>query len=267
MDTLTDAQWRQYEQDGFLKLGKLLSTADLAALQARIDAIMLGQADIDYDRIMMQLDSIDGQYANAGVQSRGHKGSTLNYRKIQDLEYDDLFLAYMQRPLFQHICDHVYGPGLPIACHRAMFMNKPAKRGTWLPWHQDRWHGHDRDPLVTIWTALDPATVENGCVQVIPGSHHRLVNPDHGSGFLTDAQAAEILKTRDPIHLELQPGEVALLHNWLLHASDVNRSSVSRRAFSCCYMDGRTVCGDGSSFPYNLILGPGAMQPQGAGVA
>ena len=42
------------------------------------------------------------------------------------------------------------------------------------------------------------------------------------------------------VHLELEPGEAVLLHNWLLHASDVNKTDQSRRAFSVCYMDART---------------------------
>jgi hypothetical protein len=96
-----------------------------------------------------------------------------------------------------------------------MFMNKPAKKGTFLPWcvsdeifffylslfsffflsltcrHQDRWTYLSIDPLVTIWAALDPSTVANGCVQVIPKSHHYLINKEHTSGFLTDAHVAE----------------------------------------------------------------------------
>jgi phytanoyl-CoA hydroxylase len=259
MDHITDAQWAQFEEQGWLNLGRVLNDSDLAALQQRIDDIMLGRAAIDYDRMLMQLDSIDGRYDHAGVQSRGHKGSTLNYRKIQDLEYDPLYLAFMQRPIFRDACARIYGPEVPIAAFRAMFMNKPAGRGTWLPWHQDRWHHNDRDPLLTVWTALDPATQANGCVQIIPGSHKRLVNPDHCSGFLTDEQSAEILKTAKPIHLELAAGEVALLHNWLLHASDVNRSGVSRRAFSTCYMDARTLVHD-KPCDYTRIFGPGALE-------
>jgi phytanoyl-CoA hydroxylase len=53
-----------------------------------------------------------------------------------------------------------------------MFINKPAKNGTFLPWHQDHWKYLDRPALITIWTALDPATIANGCVQVIPGTSY-----------------------------------------------------------------------------------------------
>lgn len=260
-DRLTEEQWQAYERDGFLRLGKVLGDGELKALQTRIDDIMLGRADVDYDRMLMQLDSEDGKYENAGVQSRGHKGATLNYRKIQELEYDPLFLEYTRRPLFEDISARTYGEGVPIASFRSMFMNKPANKGTWLPWHQDRWSNLDRDPLITVWTALDPATKENGCVQIVVGSHKQgLINSDHPSGFLTDQQAAEYAPADKIEHLELEPGEAVLLHNWLLHASDVNRSPVSRRAYSVCYMDARTVAKGGGKFP--VIFGEGALTPE-----
>lgn len=266
MDTLTDAQWQQYEQEGYLRLGKLLSDEDLKNLQDRIDSIMMGTAEIDYDRVMMQLDSSDGAYGGAGRQTMGHKGATLNYRKIEQLEHDPLFLRYMQRPVFRDICARVYGAETAIACYRAMFMNKPSNRGTFLPWHQDRWNFLDQDPLITIWLAMDPATVENGCVQVIPGSHHTLYNPEHQSGFLTEEQAEELCKPEDAIYLEAEAGEVLLLHNWLLHASDKNNSAQSRRAFSVCYMDASTqVSRTGKTFP--VVFGEGALSPEKVSLA
>lgn len=255
---MTSQQWAQYDRDGYLKLGKLLNDDDLRALQQRIDEIMLGKAKVDYDKMLMQIDSESGKYEDAGQQTRGFKGATINYRKIQELEFDPLFLAYMQRPVFREICEHVYG-NVPIAAFRAMFMNKPARKGTFLPWHQDRWVHLDRDPLVTLWTALDPATVGNGCVQVVPGSHKLgLINPAHPSGFLTKEQAAHHATPDKIVYLELQPGEVALLHNYLLHASDVNRTDTSRRAFSVCYMDARTVVSNGEK--YTTVFGDGALR-------
>jgi len=241
MSFITPEMWASYERDGFLRLGKVLNNEDLKALQDRIDAIMLGEADLDYDRLMMQLDSKDGAYENAGQQSRGHKGKTLAYRKIQNLEFDALFMEFMERPIFREICAHVYGEETPISLYRAMFMNKPANQGTLLPWHQDRWSYLDRDPLITLWTALDPATIENGCVEIVAGSHHQgLLNTAHGSGFLTEEQSNAASEGQTEF-LELEAGEIVLLHNWLLHRSDKNHSSQSRRAFSVCYMDGNTV--------------------------
>ncbi len=255
---LTEKDWRFYEDNGYLRLGRTLSDVELRGLRTRIDDIMLGRAELNYDRVLMQLDSDSGRYEDAGEQSRGFKGSTLGYRKIQDLEFDDLFLAYMQKPLFLEICRRVYGPAMPIAAFRAMFMNKPARKGTFLPWHQDRWTSLDIDPLITTWTALDPATIANGCVQIIPASHKLgLVNPSHVSGFLTRDQAADLCSPDKIVFLELQAGESVLLHNWLLHASDVNKTDIPRRAFSVCYMDARTRSSQGEDF--SRIFGDGSL--------
>src|SRR5437016_3085925 len=123
---INEIQWRQYEEVGYLNLGKVATDQELAALSQRIDDIMLGRAPLDYNRLMMQLDSTSGKYDDAGEQSLGFKGSTLGYRKIQGLEIDDLFGAFVTRDVFRDICAHVYGPQTSIACFRAMFMNKPS---------------------------------------------------------------------------------------------------------------------------------------------
>ncbi|SVC17646.1 uncharacterized protein METZ01_LOCUS270500, partial [marine metagenome] len=238
-DTISDAQWARFQQQGYVHLGRA-NANEIDALQQRIDEIMLGNADIDYNQVMMQLDRSDGPASKPGPQSLGHKGRTLEYRKIQNLELDPLFLAYLQTPLYQDICARAYEPDTPVACFRAMFMNKPSGLGSHLLWHQDHWTALDRDPLITIWTALDPATVANGCVQVIPGSHRKLINPEHGSGFLNQEQADEIGARSESTFLELEAGEGLLLHNWLLHTSAVNQTQQSRRAFSVCYMDAAT---------------------------
>lgn len=256
---LTETQWQEYEREGYLRLGRCLTDDELAALQQRMDDIMLGKAPLDYDRMSMQLDRIPGKTDQPGQQSKGHKGATLRYRKIQDLEFDPLFLRYMQHPLFRHICARVHGADTSIACMRAMFMNKPAGEGTNLVWHQDRWTQFDRDPQITIWTALDPATVENGCVHIIPRRHHTLINPSHGSGFLNDEQAETLVAEAEPIPLEVAAGEAVLLHNHLPHSSGVNRSTIARRAFSVCYMDAATKSNGNQS--YSLIFGEGSLDP------
>ena len=262
---LTDPQWKQYEEQGWLKLGRVDEDA-LHAMQEQIDAIMLGRAAVNYDRMLMQLDSSSGDYADLQAQTKGFKGATLAYRKIQDLEYSPVFLRYIQEPVFADICRRVYGEAAAISVFRAMFMNKPANRGTFLPWHQDRWTMFDRDPQITIWTALDPATRENGCVQVVPGSHrHGLINPTHASGFLSEAQSAAICTPDRIVYVELDPGEIVLLHNHLLHASDRNNSSQSRRALSVCYMEADTL-ENGNPSNYPGVFGEGALTVESLGM-
>ena len=123
-----------------------------------------------------------------------------------------------------------------------LVVNKPAGRGTHVPWHQDGgdvW-GLDRDPLMTIWVALDPATRETGCLQVIPGTHRLgLLSRDRS------ALSAESARSHCPeeaiVHLEIEAGEALLLHNWVVRRSGVNETSSRHRAFTACYMDGRTL--------------------------
>ncbi len=242
---LTEEQWQTYEEEGYLKLGKILTGDELLSLSQRINEIMAGQANIDYERLMMQREAGEGYEQSS--QTLGFKGSTLNYRKIENLEVDSLFLSYIQNPLFCHIAEKVYSKKY-IRCFRAMFMNKPAHHGSVLPFHQDRWTDLDRDPLVTVWTALDPATIENGCIKIVPGTHKHLINPDHHSGFLTKEQADQLLERKKPVYLEMEKGEAVLLHNWTVHGSEGNTSDNSRRAFSVCYMDGETLSAAGKSF-------------------
>ena len=88
-DRITDRQWSDFQERGYLHLGRA-EVSEIASLQRRIDEIMLGTAEIDYDEVMMQLDRSDGPDSRPGPQSRGHKGATLAYRKIQNLELDPL---------------------------------------------------------------------------------------------------------------------------------------------------------------------------------
>ena len=253
---ITDEQWEHFSEYGYVRIGQVATDGELAALQQRMDDIMLGKAPIDYSKIMMQLDRAPGTNA-PGPQSSGHKGATLLYRKIQNLELDPYFLKYLQNPIFKEVCANIYGEDVPILCFRAMFMNKPAGEGTYLVWHQDRWTDLDHDPQITIYTALDPATIANGCVHIIPGSHSKLINPSHGSGFLNQEQIDDIVANSTPLPLELKAGEVVLLHNWMLHSSGTNQTDIPRRAFSVCYMHGDTKSHRGSTF--RRVFGEGAL--------
>ena len=215
-------------------LGRLLYEAAVTGMQYRIDDIMLGKADVDYDRMVMQLEGDAGEYDGAGDQSRGFKKDTLYYRVIYGLEYDPLFLAYLQRPLFGRICEHVYGP-IDISTYRAFVMNKPANGGSSLQWHQDRWNFLEPDPLITVWTALDTTTVANGCVQIIPGSHRWSPLPITGLAGGMDA-ILEVLDPEqrrameNPAQHPVKKGECSFHHPLTVHGSTSNLSGVPRRA-------------------------------------
>ena len=247
---ITQRQWDFYQDNGYVKVGRVYSENELAALQQRIDAVMLGTAEVAYDQMLMQLDGLKTK------QSKGFKGATLDYRKIQGLEYDQLYLDYMRKPIFQDLCRRVYGE-VSISAFRAMFMNKPAGKGTVLRWHQDRWSTSDRDPLITAWTALDPATIANGCVQVIPGSHARADQPVGWFRLPHRRAGEEILRGRaDRAHGtgRGRDGRAAQLAAALIGRQS-HRYSAPR--LSVCYMDARTTNLNGTEC-YPEIFSPAA---------
>ncbi|MBI5705674.1 MAG: phytanoyl-CoA dioxygenase family protein [Armatimonadetes bacterium] len=255
----TEDQWREYDREGYLRLGKVLTDDELKGLQTRIDDIMLGK--VRYRDMMMQLD-LGGGYDNTAPQSKGWKGETLEYRKIEQLEKDPLFLAYMRKPLFRDLCAFIYGAHNGIAAYRSMFMNKPARKGTVLPYHQDGgeiWK-LDRDPLLTIWLALDPATIANGCVKVFPRTHRLGLLSKFGH-TISDENLAKHCPEEKAVPIELEAGEAFIMHNWTIHGSDINNTDIPRRGFSVCFMDSRTTyLPTGERFP--VVFGEGAMEPE-----
>ena len=246
----------EFSTNGYLRLGKLMTPTGLQVLQQRIDDIMLGV--IPYPSMRFQLDGASGQYAGLLPESIGHKGSTLAYRRITGLEQDPEFLTDIQHPLIRRISERYIGENVSI--FRAMLMNKPAELGTELPWHQDVGEGWglDRNPIITIWTALDDARIANGCMQVVPGSHQLgVLNSNH---YVSDKDQAVHTRPEDIIDLEVEAGEAILLHNWLLHRSGVNSTSAPRRSLSVAYMDADTRAVQGEqTFPF--VFGAGSLQP------
>ena len=154
LPALLDDHWRQFETDGLVRIGRL-DSAELGRLRTGLDDIMLDRENAPYDRPLMQLDSSSGNYGDLGCRTKGFKGATLNYRKIQDLELVGIFPTYLEGPPFRSICRHVFDD-IPIACFRAMAMIKAAGAGTKLAWHQDRWQALDRDPLAGLRPSKNP---------------------------------------------------------------------------------------------------------------
>ena len=136
---------REYDRLGYLRLGVVLNGAELTSLQQRMDEIMLGQ--VHTPRCSFS-STPAARTRTCPMPFSAHIEATLAYRKVQGLESDPLFLDVIRRPLFREICGRHYGNHASISIFRAMMMNKPAGKGTYLPWHQDAgdvWK-LDRDP-------------------------------------------------------------------------------------------------------------------------
>ncbi|HWL86579.1 MAG TPA: phytanoyl-CoA dioxygenase family protein [Polyangiaceae bacterium] len=238
LELTLDGLLAHFWEHGYARLGRVAHEDTVRALSARVDALMLGE--IRYPGLFYQLDAETGAYDDLTF-GLGYQGPSLDYRKLEKLECDPLFRGWIEHPAFARIARAVVGP--EIVLYRAIVMNKSAKGGTPLPWHQDggRFWGLDREPTLQIWTALDDAPIESGCVEVLPGSHREgLVTPLGGlvAKNFVDARGADAAA----VPLPARAGEVILLHNQIWHRSGRNTTGKPRRAFSVCYMDAATRC-------------------------
>jgi phytanoyl-CoA hydroxylase len=223
---------------GWARLGRVADEATLEALRERADAIMLGR--VVHDGLFFQHDSGTGRYEDLEF-GRGWVGPSLSYRKIEKLERDPLFRSWLENRVFEGVVRSVVGP--EVAIYRATLFVKSADGGTVLPWHQDggSFWGLDRDPELQIWTALDDAPIEAGCVEVIDGSHLAgLATPLGGSipRDVVEKRNAEALA----MHVPARAGEALLIHNHLWHRSRTNATGRPRRGFTVAYMPASTQC-------------------------
>ena len=125
--------------------------------------------------------------------------------------------------------------------HSKMIMKDAEIGGAWT-WHQDYGYWYQNGVLApnltSAYIAVDRATRENGCLQVIRGSQHlgRIEHELSGDQAGADpARVEEILKRYELVHVEMRPGDVLFFHANLLHRSDANRSSQPRWSMICCY--------------------------------
>ncbi len=223
---------------GWARLGRVASDEALAAMRARADDLMLGH--VAYPGMFFQRDTDSGRYDDL-TYGRGYEGPSLNYRKIEKLELDLLFRAWINNALFERIARaNIAGN---VAIYRALLMTKAATGGTCLPWHQDGgvFWGLDRDPELQVWTALDDAPVEAGCVEVVSGSHAEGLATRLGGVVPAEIALAKDAEAR-AFPLPAHAGEALLIHNHLWHRSGVNTTGRTRRAVTTCYMSAATRC-------------------------
>jgi phytanoyl-CoA hydroxylase len=228
----------EYRERGFAHVPDVVPPATLEALRARADDLMHGR--VVHEGLFFQLDTTTGDYDDLEF-GRGWQGPSDNYRKIEKLERDPLFRAWLENDWFENVVCPVVGRD--VAIYRAILMTKAASGGTVLPWHQDagKFWGLDRDPPIQIWTALDDAPEDGGCVEVLPGSHAGGLATPLG-GLVPAAHVAAADADARAVKVPAKAGDVIVLHNLLWHRSGTNRAGKPRRAFSVCYMSAATRC-------------------------
>ena len=167
-----------YNRNGYVKLGKICTNSELKKLNKRVKDLMLGK--VKYKNMFFQKDSNDGKYININKKSEIFLGPSLRYRKIKDLEYDNLFHKIFRKKILKYLSMHLIGRN--VSCMRAMILNKPKKNSSVLPYHQDvskNWNMTIK-PKFTFWLSLNGANKKNGCLSILRGSHKKgILNKGH----------------------------------------------------------------------------------------
>ncbi len=126
--------------------------------------------------------------------------------------------------------------------HTKLMQKEPKVGGAW-EWHQDYGYWYKNqfmfpDQLISVMVALTPANKENGCLQVIRGSH-KMGRVNHGfAGEQVGADMVMVnnaLKTMPLVCCELQPGDALFFHPNLLHRSEANLSDHPRWSVISCF--------------------------------
>ena len=161
------------------------------------------------------------------------------------LNHDLGFLNYARDPQILDMVEQLIGPDLCL--WNMSFFAKPALNGKRTPFHQDGQYW----PIVplatcTVWIAIDEATVENGCLQYIPGSHkdnrlkEHFVTDDPNVTLNQELEAREYDASRAE-NLILPAGGMAFHDVYIAHGSEENRSPKPRRGMTLRIMPTTSV--------------------------
>jgi ectoine hydroxylase-related dioxygenase (phytanoyl-CoA dioxygenase family) len=175
------------------------------------------------------------------------------------------FLDLARDPEIVELVSGVLGEDVILwGCH---VFCKPAVEGYETPWHQDGPYWPSR-PLATCtaWVALEPSTVENGCLRVSPRSHAERRLHEHLHEERTDLTLNQRMAYVDEAaarDIELQPGELSLHDVYMIHGARANTSGKRRTGAALRYMPATSVFErdlrpvDGKSgVPVNFALRP-----------
>jgi len=156
-----------------------------------------------------------------------------------------LMLDALCHPSVADALTQVIGPNVK-AVESLLFMKSPGKPGQ--PWHQDEYFIPTRDrSLTAIWLALDDATVTNGCLWALPGSHRPgVIYPDREHDDPRFDCASESYdfpyREEDAIPLEVPAGAIIVIDGYLLHRSLPNVGDTGlRRSMVNHYMSAESL--------------------------
>jgi hypothetical protein len=216
----TPEQLSRFQADGFFIAERLLDADEVELLKN------IARADQD-----LQNDAA----------SRGDGEGGAIRLVVENEVHDDIYGTIVRSRRIVDTMEKLLG-GEVYHYHHKMILKEPYVGGAWA-WHQDYgywYHNACLAPLLaSCLIAVDRATRENGCLQVVRGSH-LLGRIDHGkvgdqTGVADQERIQAILERLELVHCELEPGSTIFFHCNLLHRSDQNRSPDPRWAFIACY--------------------------------
>jgi ectoine hydroxylase len=153
---------------------------------------------------------------------------------------DDVFGAVARSARIVDSMEKLLG-GEVYHYHSKLTMKRPKVGGAW-DWHQDYGYWYRNAclfPLMaSVFISVDPSTRENGCLEVLKGSHHlgRLEHGVVGGQVGADMERVEqAMKVLEHVYVEQAPGDALFFHSNTLHTSGQNKSEKSRNVLLCCY--------------------------------
>jgi ectoine hydroxylase-related dioxygenase (phytanoyl-CoA dioxygenase family) len=213
-----------FARDGYLRWGPLLAPAEVDALR------------VEYDRLFDEAERA-GSYRNLATRDtsltaqRDHPQQMLQITQMCERSLVFRRLLYDQRILA--VVRAILGPNLMLFHDQALY--KRARSGGPVNWHQDNgyWRCSPAN-LLSCWIALDDATVDNGAMQVVPGSH---LTPQHHE----QVETRSLLEAPTPpperiAPVELPAGGCMFHHCQTLHYTAPNLTDRPRRAFIIHFM-------------------------------
>jgi ectoine hydroxylase-related dioxygenase (phytanoyl-CoA dioxygenase family) len=247
---LSNEQIRSFRENGFLPVGKVLDDEQVESLRAALAAVMEGQSAARPERIT----NMTGNPDQVVVQV------------VNIWAADPRFRAHAANPTLCAMAAQLMATDVVRVWHDQI-QYKPARSGGPTNWHQDHpyWPILQPADLVSAWVALDDATIENGCMRMVPRSHRW--GPHKGG---TIGTRADFSPDYDPAlvpadeSIEIVPCEVpkghAMFHHCLTwHGSPPNPSPRPRRAIAVHYMPGHTryVPTGSHIMEHHVAVGPG----------
>jgi phytanoyl-CoA hydroxylase len=165
-----------------------------------------------------------------------------NVGKVFRLHRDPIFKQLAEDPAVVDIVSDLIGPEIDCFVSQFIFKNHGALG---QPWHQDSYYfAFSTTPQVGVWLAVTEATLDNGCLHVMPGSHKEPVHehvPDrrpHAQYGYTEIVDYDMSKS---IPVLMQPGDVLVFHSHLMHRSTDNLSGGIRAAMVWHYAKSGTI--------------------------